>query len=47
ADVEFLLLKEISSLTVTRAELHLQLSNPHHASIRPVLPPLAKHNVPT
>ncbi|KAJ0019547.1 hypothetical protein NQD34_007116 [Periophthalmus magnuspinnatus] len=47
ADVEFLLLKEISSLTVTRAELHLQLSNPHHAPVRPVLPSLAKRNIPT
>uniref|UniRef100_A0A8C6UQY2 Uncharacterized protein n=1 Tax=Neogobius melanostomus TaxID=47308 RepID=A0A8C6UQY2_9GOBI len=47
ADVEFLLLKEISSLTVTRAELHLQLSNPQHVPIRPVLSSLAKHNLPT
>ncbi|CAL1616337.1 unnamed protein product [Knipowitschia caucasica] len=46
-DVEFLLLKEISSLTVTRAELHLQLSNPLHAPVRPVLPSLAKQNLPT
>ncbi|KAK7933924.1 hypothetical protein WMY93_004820 [Mugilogobius chulae] len=47
ADVEFFLLKEISSLTVTRAELHLQLSNPHHAPVRPVLPSLAKRSLPT
>ncbi|XP_072289353.1 uncharacterized protein [Eucyclogobius newberryi] len=47
ADVEFLLLKEVSSLTVTRTELHLQLSNPHHAPVRPVLPSLAKRNLPT
>lgn len=47
AGVEFLLLKEISSLTVTRAELHLQLSNPQHVPIRPTLSSLAKQNLPT
>lgn len=47
ADVEFLLLREIASLTVTRAELHLQLANPQHVDIRPVLPFLEKRNLPT
>ncbi|XP_053276585.1 uncharacterized protein si:ch211-170d8.2 isoform X2 [Pleuronectes platessa] len=46
-DVEFLLNREILSLTVTRAELHLQLSNPQHLDIHPVLPSMAKHSLPT
>ncbi|XP_060927021.1 uncharacterized protein si:ch211-170d8.2 [Limanda limanda] len=46
-DVEFLLNREILSLTVTRAELHLQLSNPQHLDIHPVLPSMAKRSLPT
>ncbi|KAM7416341.1 hypothetical protein PAMA_018420 [Pampus argenteus] len=46
-DVEFLLTREILSLTITRAELHLQLSNPQHLDIRPVLPSMTKRNLPT
>ncbi|XP_040010664.1 uncharacterized protein si:ch211-170d8.2 [Xiphias gladius] len=46
-DVEFLLTREILSLTVTRAELHLQLSNAHHLDIHPVLPSMAKRSLPT
>uniref|UniRef100_A0A669CGP5 Uncharacterized protein n=1 Tax=Oreochromis niloticus TaxID=8128 RepID=A0A669CGP5_ORENI len=45
--VEFVLTGEILSLTVTRAELHLQLSNPQHLDIRPVLPSMEKHKLPT
>ncbi|XP_018525232.1 uncharacterized protein si:ch211-170d8.2 isoform X2 [Lates calcarifer] len=32
---------------VTRAELHLQLSNPQHLDVHPVLPFMAKHGLPT
>ncbi|XP_071338335.1 uncharacterized protein [Trachinotus anak] len=46
-DVELLLTREILSLTVTRAELHLQLSNPQHLDLHPVLPSMAKGNLPT
>ncbi|KAG7241402.1 hypothetical protein INR49_025602, partial [Caranx melampygus] len=46
-DVEFLLSREILSLTVTRAELHLQLSNPQHLDLHPVLPSMAKRGLPT
>uniref|UniRef100_UPI0037E92EF0 uncharacterized protein n=1 Tax=Semicossyphus pulcher TaxID=241346 RepID=UPI0037E92EF0 len=45
--VEFLLSRDISSLTVTRAELHLQLSNPQHLEIHPVLSYMAKRDLPT
>ncbi|XP_054466094.1 uncharacterized protein si:ch211-170d8.2 [Anoplopoma fimbria] len=46
-DVEFLITREILLLTVTRAELHLQLSNPQHLDIYPVLSSLAKRDIPT
>uniref|UniRef100_A0A8D3DIN3 Uncharacterized protein n=1 Tax=Scophthalmus maximus TaxID=52904 RepID=A0A8D3DIN3_SCOMX len=46
-DVEFLFTREILSLTVTRAELHLQLSVPQHLDVRPVLPSMAKRSLPT
>ncbi|KAM7391685.1 hypothetical protein PAMP_022353 [Pampus punctatissimus] len=46
-DVEFLFTREILSLTITRAELHLQLSNPQHLDIHPVLPSMTKRNLPT
>uniref|UniRef100_A0A3Q3L384 Uncharacterized LOC113139307 n=1 Tax=Mastacembelus armatus TaxID=205130 RepID=A0A3Q3L384_9TELE len=45
--VEFLLTRDILSLTVVRAELHLQLSNPQHLDIWPVLLSRAKQNLPT
>ncbi|KAF3696084.1 hypothetical protein EXN66_Car011760 [Channa argus] len=45
--VEFLLTREILSLTVVRVELHLQLTNPQHLDIHPMLPFMAKHNLPT
>ncbi|XP_068422901.1 uncharacterized protein si:ch211-170d8.2 [Clinocottus analis] len=45
--VEFLLNREISSLTIMRAELHLQLSNPQHLDIQPVLSSMAKQDLPT
>uniref|UniRef100_A0A665T1N2 Uncharacterized LOC115048407 n=1 Tax=Echeneis naucrates TaxID=173247 RepID=A0A665T1N2_ECHNA len=45
--VEFLLTREILLLTVTRAELHLQLSNPQRLDLHPVLPSMAKRNLPT
>ncbi|KAM7017948.1 uncharacterized protein LKV04_000687 [Tautogolabrus adspersus] len=46
-DVEFLLTRDILSLTVMRAELHLQVSNPQHLDIHPVLSSLAKRDLPT
>lgn len=46
-DVEFLLTGDVLSLTVMRAELHLQLSNPQHLDIHPVLSALAKRDLPT
>ncbi|XP_074494874.1 uncharacterized protein LOC141769567 [Sebastes fasciatus] len=46
-DVEFLYTREILSLTVTRAELHLQLSNPQHLDIHPLLSSMAKRDLPT
>ncbi|XP_070690393.1 uncharacterized protein [Pempheris klunzingeri] len=46
-DVEFLLTREILALTVIRAELHLQLSNPQHLDIHPVLSSMAKRDLPT
>ncbi|XP_041643955.1 uncharacterized protein si:ch211-170d8.2 [Cheilinus undulatus] len=45
--VEFLLTRDNLSLTVMRAELHLQLSNPQHLDIHPVLSSLAKRDLPT
>ncbi|KAF7654682.1 hypothetical protein LDENG_00066440 [Lucifuga dentata] len=46
-DVEFLLTREILSITIVRAELHLQLSNPQCQDIHPVLSSMAKRNLPT
>ncbi|CAJ1068123.1 uncharacterized protein si:ch211-170d8.2 [Xyrichtys novacula] len=46
-DVEFLLTRDNLSLAVTRAELHLQLSNPQHLEIHPVISSLAKQGLPT
>uniref|UniRef100_A0A672JBM7 Uncharacterized protein n=1 Tax=Salarias fasciatus TaxID=181472 RepID=A0A672JBM7_SALFA len=46
-DVEFILSGEILSLTVRRAELHLQLSNPQRLDVHPVLPVMTKHSLPT
>ncbi|XP_061673980.1 uncharacterized protein si:ch211-170d8.2 [Syngnathoides biaculeatus] len=47
SDVELLLTREILSLRIKRAELHLQLTNPQQADIRPVLLSMAKSNLPT
>ncbi|KAM4576778.1 uncharacterized protein PAE49_006763 [Odontesthes bonariensis] len=47
ADVEFVLSREILSLAVMRAELHLKVSNPQHLDIHPIIPFMAKHNLPT
>ncbi|XP_034548305.1 uncharacterized protein si:ch211-170d8.2 [Notolabrus celidotus] len=46
-DVEFLLTRDNLSLTVIRAELHLQLANPQHLDIYPVITSLAKRDLPT
>lgn len=46
-DVEFLLTRESLPLTATRAELHLQLSNPQHLDLHPVLSAAAKRGLPT
>ncbi|XP_074527325.1 uncharacterized protein LOC141791036 [Halichoeres trimaculatus] len=46
-DVEFLLTRDNLSLTITRAELHLQLANPQHLDIHPVISSLAKRDLPT
>uniref|UniRef100_A0A8C9ZT47 Uncharacterized protein n=1 Tax=Sander lucioperca TaxID=283035 RepID=A0A8C9ZT47_SANLU len=45
--VEFLLSREILSLAVMRAELHLHVSNPQHLDIHPVLSSMAKRGLPT
>ncbi|XP_056275397.1 uncharacterized protein si:ch211-170d8.2 [Pseudoliparis swirei] len=45
--VEFLLTREILSLRIMRAELRLQLSNPQHLDIYPVLSSMAKRGLPT
>ncbi|XP_008415774.1 uncharacterized protein LOC103469695 [Poecilia reticulata] len=47
AGVEFVLTREILATTVSRAELHLQLSNPLGLDISPVIPFMAKRNLPT
>nr|XP_061841863.1 uncharacterized protein si:ch211-170d8.2 [Nerophis lumbriciformis] len=46
-DVEFLLSRDVLFLSVRRVELHLQLSNPQHVNIQPVLPLLANKKLPT
>ncbi|XP_029295836.1 uncharacterized protein LOC115013572 [Cottoperca gobio] len=46
-NVEFLLTRDMLSLTVIRAELHLQLSNPQQLDIHPVLLSMAKRGLPT
>lgn len=45
--VEFLLTGEVLSLALTRAELHLQLSNPQRLDLQPLLPAAAKRGLPT
>ncbi|XP_011613845.1 uncharacterized protein [Takifugu rubripes] len=45
--VEFLLTREVLSLALTRAELHLQLSNPQKLDLHPVLSAAAKRGLPT
>ncbi|XP_047237456.1 uncharacterized protein si:ch211-170d8.2 [Girardinichthys multiradiatus] len=45
--VEFAIPRWILSMTVMRAELHLQLSNPRHLDINPTVPFMVKHNFPT
>ncbi|XP_043967662.1 uncharacterized protein si:ch211-170d8.2 [Gambusia affinis] len=47
AGVEFVLTREILAATASRAELHLQLSNPRRLDISPVIPFMAKRNLPT
>ncbi|TMS04139.1 hypothetical protein E3U43_001028 [Larimichthys crocea] len=47
SDLEFLLTSDVLSLSVLRAELHLQLSNPEHLDVRPVLSYMAKRGLPT
>ncbi|XP_041855389.1 uncharacterized protein si:ch211-170d8.2 [Melanotaenia boesemani] len=47
ADLEFVVTREILSLAVFGAELHFQLSNPQHLEIQPLIPFMAKHNLPT
>ncbi|XP_029916717.1 uncharacterized protein LOC115365726 [Myripristis murdjan] len=46
-DVEFLLTRDVLSAGVKKAELHLQLFNPGHLDIQPVLPSMAKRSLPT
>ncbi|XP_077378213.1 uncharacterized protein LOC144019189 [Festucalex cinctus] len=47
SDVELLLSREIFSLSIRRAELHLQFTNPHQVDVRPALLSRAKSNLPT
>ncbi|XP_034025579.1 uncharacterized protein si:ch211-170d8.2 [Thalassophryne amazonica] len=46
-DLEFVVSRDILLLTVTRAELHLQIFNPERLDVRPVLPSLTKRSLPT
>uniref|UniRef100_A0A3Q2PVZ5 Uncharacterized LOC105924804 n=1 Tax=Fundulus heteroclitus TaxID=8078 RepID=A0A3Q2PVZ5_FUNHE len=43
--VEFVLTREVLSMTVWRAELHLQLSNPQHLDINPIIPFMVKYSL--
>ncbi|XP_054587280.2 uncharacterized protein [Nothobranchius furzeri] len=45
--VELVFTKEMLSLSVSRVELHLQLSNPHRLDVLPIIPFMAKRNFPT
>lgn len=45
--MEFLLTGEVLSLALTRAELHLQLTNPQRLDLQPLLPSAAKQGLPT
>ncbi|CAL8343335.1 unnamed protein product [Lota lota] len=47
AHAEFLLNPDVLAMPIMRAELHLQIFNPQHLSIQPVLLFLAKRNLPT
>ncbi|XP_057688872.1 uncharacterized protein si:ch211-170d8.2 [Corythoichthys intestinalis] len=47
SDVELLVSREIFSMSIRRAELHLQLTNPQQVDIHPVLLTMAKSNLPT
>ncbi|XP_051923544.1 uncharacterized protein si:ch211-170d8.2 [Hippocampus zosterae] len=47
SDVEFLITREVLSLIIKRAELHLQFANPQQVDIHPALLSLAKSNLPT
>ncbi|KAJ7994102.1 hypothetical protein DPEC_G00262440 [Dallia pectoralis] len=46
-EVEFLLSLDVLSVTVTRAEIHIHVSNPQKLNIEPVLPYMAKRKLPT
>ncbi|XP_046904189.1 uncharacterized protein si:ch211-170d8.2 [Hypomesus transpacificus] len=45
--VEFLLSRDVLSVTVMRAEIHLQLSNPRQLNVEPVLPFMVKRKLST
>lgn len=47
AGVEFVLTREILWLPIRRAELHLQLSNPQHLDVHPLILFRAKRNFST
>ncbi|XP_072538737.1 uncharacterized protein [Salminus brasiliensis] len=46
-NIEFLLSEDVLSAPVVRAEIHLQISNPQHLNIQPLLPSLEKRQLPT
>uniref|UniRef100_A0A3B1K8K5 Si:ch211-170d8.2 n=1 Tax=Astyanax mexicanus TaxID=7994 RepID=A0A3B1K8K5_ASTMX len=47
SSIEFRLSEDVLSAPVVRAEIHLQVSNPQHLNIQPLLPSLEKRQLPT
>ncbi|KAK3566277.1 hypothetical protein QTP86_030568, partial [Hemibagrus guttatus] len=45
--VEFVLSEDVWSAPILRAEVHLQISNPHQLNVQPLLPWLHKRHLPT
>ncbi|TUM11644.1 Hepatocyte nuclear factor 1-alpha [Bagarius yarrelli] len=47
SSVEFVLDEDVWSAPILRAEVHLQISNPHQLKVQPLLPWLDKRHLPT
>ncbi|XP_076859459.1 uncharacterized protein LOC143512720 [Brachyhypopomus gauderio] len=47
SNIEFLLSEDVLSATITRAEIHLHISNPENLNVHPLLPSLEKRHLPT